>query len=69
MDLVVTNPSIRFVDRFVDRRYDITVTDHNRMLNNGAVVLRNTPFTRLFLERWAVISARNRELKVRGACG
>lgn len=50
--LIVKNVEVDFVAKFVDTRLphgdmaDLTVTDHNKALNNGAFILRNsvTPF-------------------------
>ena len=36
---------------------DLVVTDHNKALNNGAFVLRNTAWARKFVARWDKISA------------
>jgi len=36
---------------------DLVVTDHNKALNNGAFVLRNSPWAKKFLARWAKISS------------
>ena len=66
MDLVVMDDSVSFADKFVGRAVDVgggemavpdlVVTDHNRVLNNGAFVLRNSPWGRKFVARWQKIS-------------
>ena len=63
---VVMDTSVDFARYLKDPTVDMVVTDHNRMLNNGAVVLRNTPWTRGFLKRWAEISRKGPS--VRGVC-
>ena len=62
MDLMVTDMAVDFAARYLDPRFDLTLTDHNRMWNNGAFILRNTDWTWSFLERWANFSARGREI-------
>jgi len=43
MDLLVTNRTAPdFARTFIVPEVDLTLTDHNIMLNNGAVVFKNT---------------------------
>lgn len=51
MDLVVKRTDVNFVDRYATEA-DLTVTDHNRALNNGAFVLKNSAWGRKFIQRW-----------------
>ena len=36
MDLMVTDPTVDFAKNYVGGAYDLVLTDHNRVLNNGA---------------------------------
>jgi len=67
MDLVVKTPTVDFAARFVGTPLeapkgggtvvaDLTVTDHNRALNNGAFVLRGSTWGKKFVARWVKIS-------------
>lgn len=55
MDLVVKRTDVDFVAKFT-KEADLTVTDHNRALNNGAFVLKNSAWGRKFLSRWTTLS-------------
>jgi hypothetical protein len=72
MDLVVKRDDVDFVRSFITTSYptqtlsaagarpplpDLVVTDHNKALNNGAFILRNSAWGNKFAARWAKISA------------
>lgn len=56
----MTDPTVDFAANFISS-FDLTLTDHNRVLNNGALVLRNTEWTASFLAKWAKFSARGKQ--------
>mmetsp|Transcript_61838 Transcript_61838/g.139973 ORF Transcript_61838/g.139973 Transcript_61838/m.139973 type:complete len:248 (-) Transcript_61838:638-1381(-) len=61
LDLIIKNSNVDFQQRYItgSQQADLTVTDHNIALNNGAFILRNSAFGRLFVRRWAEINSSN----------
>ena len=50
-DLIIKNPHNWF-EQYLDTRFELLVTDHENDINNGAFMLRNSPWGRKFVEHW-----------------
>lgn len=52
---IVKRTDVNFVEKYATGA-DLTVTDHNRALNNGAFVLKNSRWGKKFLQRWTSLT-------------
>eukprot|EP00039_Didymoeca_costata_P000559 m.46162 g.46162 ORF g.46162 m.46162 type:complete len:170 (+) comp10343_c0_seq3:101-610(+) len=65
IDIAVTKHEVNFWEKYIesDPHFDIGMVDHNKALNNGAFIVRNSKFGRTFALQWLQAAWEQQELR------